>query len=107
MATGNWGCGAFGGDPRLKCLLQLMTAAVTGRDVAYFTFGDEKLRDDVYSMYCLLKEKNITVGSLFKMLSEYGEKYGQSQSLDLYGYLYACLDSMDSDGALNSSSSDN
>ena len=81
-----------------------MVAAVTGRDIAYFTFGDVKLRDDVYNMYCFLREKNVSVGSLYKMLSEYGEKYGESQSLDLYGYLYAFLDNMDSDGALNSSS---
>ena len=104
IATGNWGCGAFGGSPRLKCLLQLMVAAITGRDIAYFTFGDEKLRDDVYNMYCFLKEKNISVGSLYKMLLEYGDKYGETQSLDLYGYLYAYLDNMDSDGAINSSS---
>jgi len=104
IATGNWGCGAFGGSPRLKCLLQLMVAAIAGRDIAYFTFGDEKLRDDVYNMYCFLKEKHISVGSLYKMLLEYGEKYGESQSLDLYGYLYAYLDNMDSDGAINSSS---
>jgi len=23
VATGNWGCGAFGGDPQLKALIQV------------------------------------------------------------------------------------
>ena len=30
IATGNWGCGAFGGDPQLKSLIQLMAAAENG-----------------------------------------------------------------------------
>ena len=36
VATGNWGCGAFGGDPRLKLLIQLMAGSQAGRDLAYF-----------------------------------------------------------------------
>ena len=55
VATGNWGCGAFGGDPQLKTLIQLMAAAEAGRDVAYFTFGDTKLRDDIYEMHNMLR----------------------------------------------------
>ncbi|XP_046631255.1 poly(ADP-ribose) glycohydrolase-like [Daphnia pulicaria] len=108
VATGNWGCGAFRGDPRLKCLIQLMAAAVTHRDVVYFTFDDNQLRDDVYNMYSLLVEKKATVGSLYTMLCDYGQQIGDSRSpsLDLYGYLYALLDSMDSeDGAADCSSS--
>jgi hypothetical protein len=27
IATGNWGCGAFGGDPLLKGVIQIMAAA--------------------------------------------------------------------------------
>uniref|UniRef100_A0A8C1IT51 poly(ADP-ribose) glycohydrolase n=1 Tax=Cyprinus carpio TaxID=7962 RepID=A0A8C1IT51_CYPCA len=62
VATGNWGCGAFGGDTRLKALLQLMAASEAGRDVAYFTFGDEELMRDVHSLYKYLKDKCVTVG---------------------------------------------
>jgi len=39
---------------RFKSLIQLMVAAVAGRDVAYFTFGDEQLCDDVFAMYTML-----------------------------------------------------
>ena len=67
VATGNWGCGAFGGDPQLKSLLQLMAAAENGRDVLYFTFGDEKLRDDIFDVFTLLKNKNVTVGALYNV----------------------------------------
>lgn len=27
IATGNWGCGAFGGDPQLKAVLQWIAAS--------------------------------------------------------------------------------
>ena len=67
VATGNWGCGAFGGDPQLKSLIQLMAAAENGRDTLYLTFGDEKLRDDLTDIYNLLVSKNVSVGSLYNV----------------------------------------
>jgi poly(ADP-ribose) glycohydrolase len=85
-----------------------MAAAITHRDVVYFTFGDNQLRDDVYNMYSLLVEKKVTVGNLYTMLCEYGQQIGDSRSpsLDLYGYLYALLDTIDSeDSAADCSSS--
>ncbi|CAM9284115.1 unnamed protein product, partial [Lampetra planeri] len=70
VATGNWGCGAFGGDTRLKALIQLMAAAEAGRDVAYFTFGDAHLMSDVHKMHTLLREKQVTVAmSQFRALA--------------------------------------
>lgn len=27
IATGNWGCGAFGGDPELKAIIQWLAAS--------------------------------------------------------------------------------
>lgn len=27
IATGNWGCGIFGGDPQIKCMIQWMAAS--------------------------------------------------------------------------------
>ncbi|KAM9324991.1 poly(ADP-ribose) glycohydrolase [Gastrophryne carolinensis] len=71
VATGNWGCGAFRGDPRLKALIQLMAAAETGRDVVYFTFGDKELMHDVYRMYSFLSRKDISVGQIYTLLQNY------------------------------------
>lgn len=62
IATGNWGCGAFRGNPKLKVLLQLMAAAVAGRSMVYFTFGDTSLRDNVADMYWHLVQRNMDVG---------------------------------------------
>eukprot|EP00916_Digyalum_oweni_P013121 GHVL01021566.1.p1 GENE.GHVL01021566.1~~GHVL01021566.1.p1 ORF type:complete len:366 (+),score=71.27 GHVL01021566.1:310-1407(+) len=43
IATGNWGCGAFGGDHELKAVIQWIAASYVGRDLDYHTFGDAKI----------------------------------------------------------------
>ncbi|KAL0880605.1 hypothetical protein ABMA27_001835 [Loxostege sticticalis] len=68
VATGNWGCGAFGGTPRLKSLVQIMACAQARRPMAYFTFSDVELRDDIINVYNLLARHNVTVGQLYKYI---------------------------------------
>lgn len=43
LATGNWGCGAFGGDPGLKAALQWIAASQAGRRIRYAAFGNADL----------------------------------------------------------------
>ncbi|GBP58887.1 Poly(ADP-ribose) glycohydrolase [Eumeta japonica] len=62
VATGNWGCGAFGGSPHLKSLLQIMACTEARRPIAYYTFDDIKLRNDIINIYKLLSKHNVTVG---------------------------------------------
>lgn len=64
LATGNWGCGAFGGDPQLKALLQLMASSQARRNVLYLTFGDVALKRQIDETYKLLKENTVNVGEL-------------------------------------------
>ncbi|KAM9809269.1 poly(ADP-ribose) glycohydrolase [Syngnathus typhle] len=96
IATGNWGCGAFGGDTRLKALIQLMAAAEAGRDMAYFTFGDASLMRDVYDMHTFLTERQVTVGRLYGLLNQYSSlvcKNCRSTGPDvsLYDFIYRSL----------------
>lgn len=65
VASGNWGCGAFGGESLLKALLQLMVCTVVNRPLVYFTFENDELRDDVFAMYKFLIEKEVTVGMVY------------------------------------------
>ncbi|XP_071554724.1 poly(ADP-ribose) glycohydrolase [Temnothorax nylanderi] len=89
IATGNWGCGAFRGNPKLKVLIQLMAAAVAGRSMVYFTFGDTKLRDDVGAMYAHLVHHDIDIARLHSMLSEYRRESASSNAdSDFYRFLY-------------------
>uniref|UniRef100_A0A3P8SZX9 poly(ADP-ribose) glycohydrolase n=1 Tax=Amphiprion percula TaxID=161767 RepID=A0A3P8SZX9_AMPPE len=93
VATGNWGCGAFGGDTRLKALIQFMAAAEAGRDVAYFTFGDAQLMRDVYEMYTFLTKRQVTVGQLYSLLNQYFNLMCKNcrttrPDISLYSFIY-------------------
>uniref|UniRef100_A0A3Q0QTR6 poly(ADP-ribose) glycohydrolase n=1 Tax=Amphilophus citrinellus TaxID=61819 RepID=A0A3Q0QTR6_AMPCI len=90
VATGNWGCGVFGGDTRLKALLQMLAAAEAGRDVAYFTFGDSQLMTDVHNMHSFLTQKNISV---YDLLGQYYSSvckscHGRRPDVSLYSFIY-------------------
>lgn len=93
VATGNWGCGAFGGDTRLKALIQFMAAAEAGRDVAYFTFGDAQLMRDAYEMHAFLTERQVTVGQLYSLLNQYFNVMCKNcrktrPDISLYSFIY-------------------
>ncbi len=46
VATGNWGCGAFGGDAQLKSMLQWVAASMAGCPaVLYYTFRQSDVAD--------------------------------------------------------------
>ncbi|XP_029962694.1 poly(ADP-ribose) glycohydrolase [Salarias fasciatus] len=93
VATGNWGCGAFGGDTRLKALIQLMAAAEAGRDVAYFTFGDAQLMKEVHKMHSFLTERRVRVGHIYSLLNQYFDVACKNcrstrPDISLYNFIY-------------------
>ncbi|KAG9332039.1 hypothetical protein JZ751_016226 [Albula glossodonta] len=94
VATGNWGCGVFGGDPRLKALIQLMAAAEARRDVAYFTFEMKDLEMDILRMYNFLKTGLITVAQLYKSMEKFWEDMctNGKQPSDLYSCIRSYLE---------------
>lgn len=98
IATGNWGCGVFRGDPLLKVLIQLMAAAAAERDMVYFTFNDRRLCRSIRSMYQFLQQKNATVGDIYHMLEQYHELSTSgagngSVRRGLYDFIYGACDS--------------
>nr|XP_057920856.1 poly(ADP-ribose) glycohydrolase isoform X1 [Doryrhamphus excisus] len=107
IATGNWGCGAFGGDTRLKALIQLMAAAEADRDVAYFTFGDPQLMRDVHDMHAFLTERQVTVGRLYSLLNQYSHLVCKNcrktrPDVTLYAFIYQSFSSPATADALDS-----
>ena len=45
VTTGNWGCGAFKGDPQLKSMLQWASASAAGRpQMIYCTFDNKEVK---------------------------------------------------------------
>ncbi|KAF9403895.1 hypothetical protein BGZ94_004470 [Podila epigama] len=68
IATGNWGCGAFGGHLQLKFVLQWIAASTVARfttrashttsnDVLYYTFGTPGLAQDIEVFVKAVKSK--------------------------------------------------
>ncbi|MBN3291987.1 PARG glycohydrolase, partial [Polypterus senegalus] len=91
IATGNWGCGAFNGDPRLKALIQIMAASKAKRQLAYFTFGDQQLAKDIRDMHNFLSKQNISVGVLYNLLGDYCIKEKLRNTSELYQFIYTCV----------------
>jgi len=68
FVTGNWGCGAFGGDLQLKAVEQIIATTEANFDLIYTTFGKEQFKVDLEQFVSFLKEKNITVKMLYEAL---------------------------------------
>nr|XP_015196510.1 PREDICTED: poly(ADP-ribose) glycohydrolase-like isoform X2 [Lepisosteus oculatus] len=88
IATGNWGCGAFHGDPRLKALIQIMAASKAKRGIVYFTCKDHALEKEIREMHCFLTKQRVTVGRLYGVLTLYCQKYSQGERQSLYDFVY-------------------
>ena len=82
VATGNWGCGAFGGDVQLKSLLQIMAAAKAKRDVIYTTFGNSKLAQDLVEVHGILMDNKVTIAQLWNIIAKFSKD--KRESLFIY-----------------------
>lgn len=51
-----------------------MVCCYCGRDLVYFTFGDDELRDQIFEIYSFLKDKEITVGEYFQFILKFSKK---------------------------------
>jgi poly(ADP-ribose) glycohydrolase len=65
FATGNWGCGVFGGDPQLKAVIQWLAASVCGKHVMFFPFDDPRTAGMVELVY-LTRTNKICAGKVFE-----------------------------------------
>jgi hypothetical protein len=96
IVTGNWGCGAFGGDLQLKAMIQWMAASLAGRVcVHYLTFGDERLAAGLEAVTRRLRALDCSVGTLASMLCKFKPRDypsphpGQAgHYADVFGYLH-------------------
>eukprot|EP00281_Chroomonas_sp_CCMP1168_P033495 CAMPEP_0206238214 /NCGR_PEP_ID=MMETSP0047_2-20121206/14699_1 /ASSEMBLY_ACC=CAM_ASM_000192 /TAXON_ID=195065 /ORGANISM="Chroomonas mesostigmatica_cf, Strain CCMP1168" /LENGTH=429 /DNA_ID=CAMNT_0053662741 /DNA_START=69 /DNA_END=1355 /DNA_ORIENTATION=+ len=65
VATGNWGCGAFGGHKEIKALLQWMSASQCGLSVRYMSFGEREFAEELGELCAALVSQGVTVGQLW------------------------------------------
>ena len=64
ISTGHWGCGAFGGDPNIKCLVQVIAACLAVNRLDFYCFNAFYNR----LSQALLKLKGQTVEWLWEKL---------------------------------------
>ncbi|XP_050383404.1 poly(ADP-ribose) glycohydrolase 1-like [Argentina anserina] len=71
IATGNWGCGTFGGDHEVKTIVQWLAASQALRPfISYYTSGVKALENlDQVSQW--IQQHQWTVGDLWDLLVEY------------------------------------
>ena len=68
IATGNWGCGAFGGDYELKFFQQWIAASFAGiKRLDYYTFNNKKMQYNI-DMLNQIKNKYKKVKDLYNDL---------------------------------------
>ena len=67
FATGNWGCGVFGGDTQLKAVIQWLACCVAGRKMIFHPFEDKETSrlNELVSMAFI---DGLTTGQLFQFI---------------------------------------
>ena len=63
VATGNWGCGAFRGNARLKALVQWIAASAAGRQLRYYPFSED-FGAELHQLSGRLCARGVTAGQL-------------------------------------------
>ena len=84
VATGQWGCGVFGGDVEFKSLIQWAAASSSGRCIEYFPFGLAHVAADLPVVTNLVMgSRHNSVGALCKMLRRYKNEHKEAKHSEL------------------------
>ncbi|XP_024982748.1 poly(ADP-ribose) glycohydrolase 1-like isoform X1 [Cynara cardunculus var. scolymus] len=96
IVTGNWGCGAFGGDPELKAMLQWLAASQALRPfMVYYTFDIEALQK-LEQVTQWINFHKWSVGDLWNMLVEYSSQRSKKETqVGFFNWLLPLLSSDD------------
>jgi poly(ADP-ribose) glycohydrolase len=72
VVTGLWGCGAFGGNKYVKCLLQWCAASLAQVPVLKFVFSgsEQKVFAEEFDQFAIrMRQKDVTVRQVFEALA--------------------------------------
>lgn len=73
IATGNWGCGAFGGDPELKLIIQWLAASILQKNIIYCQYEQIELPNKINELIKTgFKDKPIKI--IYQSLKSYSNK---------------------------------
>ena len=68
IVSGNWGCGAFGGDWRWKYVQHLLVCSFVGRPFIFTTWHNQKEYDEILAFQERIKQDPPTVGNAFQWI---------------------------------------
>ena len=69
FATGNWGCGSFGGDLELKTLQQWIASSIAELDhIVYCTAREDLFKENFENVIKLIEKENVSVAKLYSLL---------------------------------------
>lgn len=87
IATGNWGCGVFGGHVQLKAVLQWIAASHGNAPLRYFPFNQTCGSDlEVFAADCV--EQEVTAGQLWCALLRMSEKNSEDREAEFFDELW-------------------
>ncbi len=72
VVTGNWGCGAFGGEVTVKFITQWISCSLAGKRMLYCPFGASKVIKPSENVLDALSKKKIK--EVYEILLEAGDK---------------------------------
>lgn len=70
VATGNWGCGVFAGDPQVKFLIQWIVCSIVGKEMVYSHFNDRRI-SALEDVIAAIKKMNLTVFGLYNLITNF------------------------------------
>ena len=82
VATGKWGCGAFGGNPQLKFLIQWLAASKATRKMIFCTLNEPLLEK---ANEVLIRYKGKTIGNLFQDILDWSAN--REDTKDVFKYI--------------------
>jgi poly(ADP-ribose) glycohydrolase len=67
--TGLWGCGAFGGDPEIKAVIQILAACQSGtRNMVFRPSGHDTVAEKMSLLLSVLRKRGMTVSDVYHHL---------------------------------------
>ncbi|KAJ3428066.1 poly adp-ribose glycohydrolase [Anaeramoeba flamelloides] len=77
VATGHWGCGAFGGDKEIKAIIQYMAASqCQASKINYYCFSDNSFIEKFQKVLQIFKNESINkVSQLWVLLRKFHELF--------------------------------
>lgn len=67
VATGNWGCGAFGGNVKIKFLIQWIACSLAKKEMIYCPYGSKNI---IYNERIFTAIQKMKIGETYRLIQK-------------------------------------